>query len=70
MTNDQPHPAADTLGESEQDRRHRFRNDLTSAAAQMQLAIEQVRETRALLLEMVRIDLAPHAPDGSVADPK
>lgn len=43
---------------SEPLRRHQFRNDLTSAAAQMQEAIEQVRATRTMLLQMVHAELA------------
>lgn len=39
-------------------RRHKFRNDLSSAAAQMEEALQQIRETRALLLDMVRADLS------------
>lgn len=50
----------------ERSRRHQFRNELTAAAAQMQAAIEQVREAREALLGMLSRDEDTDAPPGQV----
>lgn len=45
------------VGAEEPKRRHALRNDMTVAAAQMQLALEQVRERREVLLAVIRRDI-------------